>query len=270
MSKGPVREIRTIYDNSGNPGYVNRILIGTATTGNVRIEWANARYSQLVPCNWSQVSYLQFLNDYIAVGYQVGDAQNAIVKQAVDGDFEWLFLLEHDNVLPPDAFVRLNQYMLASDVPVVSGLYFTRGYPSEPLVYRGRGNGYYGDWRIGDKVWCDGVPTGCLLIHCSILRAMWADSEEYTVSGQTLRRVFETPRRAWFDEQTGQFNTTAGTSDLEWCTRVMKGDYLRKAGWTAFADEHPQWPFLVDTGFLTYHIDRDGTRYPLELSQWRP
>ena len=81
--------------------------------------------------------------------------------------------------------------MLAGDVPVVSGLYFTRGYPSEPLVYRGRGNGYYGDWRIGDKVWADGVPTGCLLIHCSILRAMWKDSEEYQVSGQTLRRVFE-------------------------------------------------------------------------------
>ena len=54
---------------------------------------------------------------------------------------EWLFLLEHDNVLAAnDAFVRLNTYMRGAKYPVVSGLYFTRGYPSEPLVYRGRGN----------------------------------------------------------------------------------------------------------------------------------
>ena len=35
---GPVREYRTIVDDSGNPGYVNRILIGVPVTGVVRVE----------------------------------------------------------------------------------------------------------------------------------------------------------------------------------------------------------------------------------------
>lgn len=269
MSNSPVREVRTILNDSGDPGYVNRILIGTPTTGNVRIEWVSARYGQIIPCNWSMVQYMHFMSSYIPLRYQVADAQNLIVKEAVEKDFEWLGLVEHDNVIPPDTFIRWNEYMRRGDTPVVSGLYFTRGYPSEPLVYRGRGNSYYGDWKMGDLVWCDGVPTGCLLIHCALLRAMWAESEEYEIAGQKTRRVFDTPRRAWFDETTGQFNTTAGTSDLEWCTRVMKGDYLRKAGWGAFADEHPEYPFLVDTNIFSFHITSDGVKYPLEVGAWR-
>jgi hypothetical protein len=73
----------------------------------------------------------------------------------------------------------------------------------------------------------------------------------------------------WFNEETGQFNTTSGTSDLAWCSRIMDGDYLRKAGWGVFADEHPQYPFLVDTNLFSYHINRDGTKFPLEVSQWQ-
>jgi hypothetical protein len=142
-------------------------------------------------------------------------------------------------------------------------------FPSEPLVYRGRGSSYYGDWKMGDLVWADGVPTGCLLIHCGLLRSMWADSEEYTIAGQTTRRVFDTPRRGWFDEATGQYNTSSGTSDLDWCSRVIAGDYLRKSGWGDFADEHPQWPFLVDTRIFCWHINPDGQRFPRELSQWQ-
>lgn len=270
MSKGPMREIRTIYDDSGNGGYVNRILIGTPTTGLVRMEWALARWGQLIPCNWSNVQMMQFMgSNYVTHQYLVADAQNMIVKAAIEGDFEWLFFVEHDNILPPDTFVKLNEYMIRGDTPVVSGLYFTRGYPSEPLVYRGRGTGYYGDWKLGDKVWCDGVPTGVLLVHMSIMRAMWAESEEYEVGGQRTRRVFDTPRKGWFNEQTGQFNATQGTSDLDWCTRIMAGDYLRKAGWTEFADEHPQYPFLVDTTIFSWHTNQDGTKFPLELSQWQ-
>jgi hypothetical protein len=114
-----------------------------------------------------------------------------------------------------------------------------------------------------------GVPTGCLLIHCSILRAMWADAEEYQTGGTTTRRVFDTPRKGWFDESTGQFNTTAGTSDLDWCTHVINGGYLHKAGWGAFAEEHPRWPFLVDTRIFSKHINPDGTQFPLEVSAWQ-
>ena len=246
--------------DSGDAGYSQRLLIGTATTGSVRVEWMSARYGQMIPCNWSMVQMLQYMNSYMPLRYQVADAQNLIVKEAVEKDYEWLFLLEHDVILPPDGFIRLNEYMREKRYPVVSGLYYTRSKPSEPLIYRGRGNSFYADWKLGDKVMADGVPTGALLIHCSILRAMWQDAEAYQLYGLPVRRVFDTPRNLWVDPQTGTFNTTMGTSDLDWCTKVMAGNYLAKAGWPQY--QEMRWPFLVDTGIFCKHINNDGSQYP--------
>jgi hypothetical protein len=270
---GPVREYRIVVDDSGNPRYVNRLLVGTATTGIVRMEWVAARHGQMIPCNWSQVSINQFVSGYVPMRYQVADAQNLIVKVAVEGDFEWLLLLEHDTIPPPDAFIRFNEYMQTAKVPVVSGLYFTKSVPSEPLVYRGRGTSYYGDWHMGDLVWCDGVPTGMLLIHCAILREMWKDAEEYQLSNQFTRRIFDAPRMIHYSPDAREFYSLAGTSDLDWCKRVMEGGYFRKAGWGEFVDglDDPRYPFLVDTNIFCRHIDLEGIQYPSdqEIAHWR-
>lgn len=253
-------EYMTGLQDSGNPGYINRFLIATPATGNVRIEWVVARYGQTVPCNWSMVQMVQFVNGYIPMRYQVADAQNLIVREAVEKDFEWLFLLEHDVILPPDAFIRLNEYMREAKVPVVSGLYYTRSRPSEPIIYRGRGNSYYADWKPGDRVWCDGVPTGCLLIHGSILKAMWAESAEYQLGNIVTRRVFNTPLAVWADPEGNNFNTLAGTSDLDWCTRVITGNFFAKAGWDQYSNN--RWPFLVDTALACRHINPNGEQFP--------
>jgi len=260
-----VRPIRVIVQDSGDPGYTNRLLVGTACTGLLRVEWVAARYGQLIPLNWSMTAQMQAISstvDYMPLRYLVSDAQNLIVAEAIRLDMEWLLLLEHDVVMPPDMFIRLNHYMREARTPVVSGLYFSRAYPSEPMVFRGMGQGSYLDWKLGDRVWCDGVPTGALLIHMGLLRIMWADSEPYTLNGIATRRVFDTPRYSWVNPETGMTNMATGTSDLEWCQRVMRGDYLRKAGWNAFVVEHGDYPFLCDTGMLCRHINPDGTQYP--------
>lgn len=258
--KSPVRPYRTIIQDSNDPGYVNRLMVGTATTGVLRAEWVQGRYGQTIPTNWSFVEMLQFIDSYIPLRYQVADAQNLIVREAIEKDFEWLFLLEHDVILPPDALLRFNQYMREEQVPVVSGLYYTRSGVSEPILYRGRGNSFYADWKLGDKVWVDGVPTGCLLIHCGILREMWKDAEPYMLGPIQTRRVFETPNRAWFDPETGFVNRLSGTSDLNWCRKVIDGGYFAKAGWTEYAGK--EWPFLVDTNIFCKHINIDGTQFP--------
>lgn len=256
----PVREYQTIIDDNGGP-YVNRLMIGTATTGLVRIEWVRARYGQIIPMNWSYMEVQQYLNSYIPLRYQVADAQNLIVKEALEKNFEWLLLIEHDVVLPFDALLRFNRYILQEDTPIVSGLYFTRSRPSEPLVFRGRGTSYYAKWKMGDLVWCDGVPTGCLLIHCGILREMWKDCEEYQLGGQVTRRVFITPTDLWFDpEDARQLYTAIGTSDLNWCYRVMEGNYFKKAGWNEY--QKKKYPFLIDTNIFCRHINPDGEQFP--------
>jgi len=270
MSDTPVREIRSIIADSGNTAYINRIMVGTAATGLVRVEWVAARYSQIIPINWSQVQANQYMSGYYPTRYQVADAQNLIVRQCLEGDYEWLFLLEHDVMLPNNALMILNEYMLDAKYPIVSGLYYSRSRPSGPLVFRGRGNGEYRDWeespgkaKAGQElVWCDGIPTGCLLIHHSILRLMWDESPEYVVrsqNSQITRRVFETPRRLFVDEASGVHNAISGTSDLWWCDRIMKENVLERAGWK---DIDKKYPFLVDTNLFCKHIQMTGEQFP--------
>lgn len=251
----------TIVD-SGSNDYRHRMLVGTAVTGLVRVEWVQARMGQLIPTNWSMSVMWQYVNSYMPLRFQVDDAQNLIVRETIEQGFEWLLLWEHDVLPPHNSMIMINEYMSQRTHPIVSGLYYTRGRPSEPLIYRGRGNSFYADWQPGDLVYADGVPTGFLLIHASILKAMWDESPTYTTSGQQTRKVFETPNKIYFDEETGSFNSQTGTSDLLWCLRVLEGDFLRKAGWGDYADQHPVYPFLVDTRISCKHINPDGEKFP--------
>lgn len=241
----------------------NRILIATPTLGIVRAEWAAARWGQTTPCNWSSSFISLGMSSLFPIGYLVADAQNIAVDDCVRKDFEWLLLHEDDVILPIDCFLRLNEYMRGSKYPVVSGLYYTKSNPPEPLIYRGRGNSYFAKWKMGEKVRVDGVPTGCLIIHSSLLKLMWKESEEYETSlNRKVRRVFETPAKVWSDPEKGNLCSTTGTSDLYWCDRVIKEDVLRRSGWKKLAGE--RYPFLVDTNIFCKHVDLStGVQYPL-------
>lgn len=266
---------RQVVDDSGLPHYMNRILIGTAVTGVLRVEWVGARYGATVPVNWSQVEMTAPIPTYMPMRYLVADAQNLIVKEALyprgrpdkGGAFQWLLLLEHDVVIPPDTFLILNDWLQEAKAPIVSGLYYTRTEPPVPLIFRGRGNGFYRDWTQGDIVYCDGVPTGILLIHTDILQLMWDESPEYIIpqTNTVVRRVFDTPRELWVSpEHQGYINSTTGTSDLDWCDRVIEGDYIRRAGWHKFLDEleDPAYPLICDTRIFCRHMNIDGSSYP--------
>jgi hypothetical protein len=245
--------------NSGE--WHNRLLVATPSTGLIRMEWALARYGQVIPTNWSHVDVIQWMNAMVPLKYLLPDAENIIAKHVVEGEFEWLLSIEEDNIIPPDAFVRINQYIKACNVPIVSGLYFTKGQPPEPILYRGRGNGAFEDWKQGEKVWVDGIPFGFTLIHASIIRALWNESEEYEVNGQKTRKVFRVPGEVVGSQEEGAFATITGTSDLDFCTRIMKDNIFTKAGWPEF--QKKKYPFLVDTNLFIKHIDQQGRLYPL-------
>ena len=69
----------------------------------------------------------------------------------------------------------LNERMMRNRVPVWSGLYFTKTFPSEPIIYRGHGNSYFTNWKLGENVWVDGLPMGCTMIHRDILQVMYEE-----------------------------------------------------------------------------------------------
>ena len=240
------------------------LMIATATEGTVRFEWAHARFGQIVPVNWSAAN---FDINYVAVNYSIDDAYNLIAHHAVNNKVEWLLIIEDDVILPGDCFIKINEYVKQKDIPVVSGLYFTKSVPPEALIFKGRGNGNFTKWKWGEKVWCDGVPMGCLLLHTSILTELTKVSEIYRLpTGETVAHIFTTPRTVEFDIKTWVSNTSRGTQDLYFCDRIMNEGILKKAGWPKIAKK--KYPFLVDTGIFCKHIDRgSGEQYPLPTGE---
>lgn len=259
-STGYIQVPSKLEKNTGK--WRNRVLLATPSTGLIRMEWVLARYSQIIPTNWSQVELVQWMAQYVPIQYLLPDAENLIAREVVMGDYEWLIMIEEDNIIPQNTFVAFNKYMHTMEAPVVSGLYFTKSNPTEPILYRGRGNSFYSDWKMGDKVWVDGVPFGCILIHGDLIRALWNESPEYEVNGQLTRRVFDQPNVNWGDPDLGAFGALRGTTDLAWCTRLMNDGIFEKAGWPEF--QKKEFPFLVDTNIFVKHIDQNGRTFPVQ------
>lgn len=230
--------------------YQHRVLVGIPTVGSVRIEWHNAVNGLVIPVNWSN-------SQQTPIGFRTDDAQNVIVKEALDRNFEWLLLLEDDVMPPADLLIRMTEYMTKGDIPIVSGLYPLKSNIPMPFVFRGRGNGVFTKFNTGDKVWADGVPTGCLLVHMSVIKAMAAQSEVYTLRANQvqvrLHRVFHTPRQVFSDPALATYQKLVGTSDLFFCDQLKEKGILRKAGWP---QAKQKYPYLVDTGINCGHIDR--------------
>jgi len=244
----------------GNPR--NRLLIVTPTLGIVRIEWAMARWGMAMPCNFSHAGASLGIGYSVPMDYLVADAQNLGAEDTIKKGFEWMLLLEDDVCPPTEAMLVLNKYIVSGEIPIVSGLYFLKGNYSEPLIYRGFGSGPFTEFQIGDKVWCDGVPTGFLLVHRDILTLMWGESPEYeTLGKRKTRKIFETPAEVEYDPEIAGCIVRTGTSDLNWCARVIREKVITRAGWPKIGRK--KYPFLCDTRIFCKHIDlASGRQFP--------
>jgi hypothetical protein len=255
--------VKNLVDKNNEAPWTKRIVIGVPCTGLVRVEWVQSRFSQTIPTNWSQTDIWQFMSTYMPMSYQLPDAENLIAKVVVEQNYEWLLFIESDNLIPPNTFRKMNEYMKSKEYPVVGGLYFTKSVPPEPMIYRGQGTGYFDKWKFGDKVMCDGLPFGCTLIHGDIIREIWKDSPEYVINGVVTRRVFQQPNDSWRDPESGAMMQAGGTSDLNFFKRVKDGGYLAKAGFPKH--QKMQYPYMVDTTIFVKHIDQNGVQWPLSI-----
>lgn len=240
-----------------------KFLIGTPTLGVVRMEWSSARRSLIIPINWGAGEFIasHLPESVVAQGYTVADAENIILDQFIKGDYEWLLFLEDDNLPPADSLIKMEVHVLKARSPVISSIYFSKGSPSWPLVFRGRGNGCFLNFNMGDLVWADGVPLGFTLLHKSVLKWLWDHSPEYTLPGGTkVKKVFEFPRSAWYDPELDRYFTNMGTSDLKLCDRIMQEDVLSKTGWSDLAKK--KYPFLCDSSIFVRHVDLQGKIFP--------
>ena len=241
-----------------------RLVIGIPTTGVIRYEWAIARWGQITPVNWSLAEIAQAYSTVGPIGYLVADARNVVAHTFIhQKECEWLLFIDHDVILPGDTFVKMNTYMDKGKIPLLSGLYYAKGNPPPPLVFRGRGNSVFTDWKMGDKVWVDAVVMGCTLIHKTLIVESAKISRDYHVPGikGTIKQIFETPRKAWYDPESARYQKETGTEDIFFCDKLLKHKILKKAGWHKLAKK--KYPFLCDTSIFCKHIDlQTGKQFP--------
>ena len=237
-----------------------RLMISVPLTGLLRAEWALAKYGQIIPCNWSQVEIISWMDQFSPMGYLVADARNVAVENFIRGNYEWLFFIDHDVVMPSNTYVRWNEYMLKRNIPIFGGLYFTKSLPSEPLLYRGIGTSHFRGWKMGEKVWVDAMGLGCNMIHRSILEVIYKQSPEYQLGSVVVHKVFETPANQVYDAEKGTWATTGGTEDITFYHRLINDGILKKAGWPKY--QKMKYPYMCDTEIFCRHIDWNGVQYP--------
>lgn len=63
------------------------------------------------------------------------NARNNLVQQAIDNDFDRILWLDSDILFEPDLMPRLAEH-LDNGIEYVSGLYFKRQYPTEPVCFK--------------------------------------------------------------------------------------------------------------------------------------
>lgn len=151
-------------------------------------------------------------------------ARNEIVRSALDAKVDWVFFLDTDVTCPPDTIPRL----MAHNLPIVSGVYYTRAPPLEPCVWREiTPSGKQAiQFTPGQMVEADFVGMGCCLIHTSVFKNLKKPYFKWTLS-------FEDPE-----------NPGLGRSeDFEFCKKA------RDRGYKIFADTGIQCKHGISNAF---------------------
>ena len=119
-----------------------RTLIATPTHDNVPVEFVRSFLNLQKP---EGTTYS------IIPGTLIHEARNLIAQKAVENDFDAVFWLDSDMIVPPDALVRLQKDLVDCEADIITALYFRRKPPTNPVI----SNDFY--WRVND----DGqVETG--------------------------------------------------------------------------------------------------------------
>lgn len=114
---------------------------------------------------------------HIADSMATDHNRNLIVDTFLKTDAEWLFWIDADTVVPIGGIERL----LATGQKFVSGLYYAKHPPHNPIAYYVHNNAYKSidydgrTWERGELIEVDTCGMGCMLTHRSIFEDMKAN-----------------------------------------------------------------------------------------------
>ena len=116
-----------------------------------------------------------------AMGYITADARNQLAKQALEGDFDYLFFMDSDMIFPAGTLVKMlrrTAEIPEPELPVLSGIYNTRSdhrlnvykWLEGKHTYQSVDGKQDSDFHLGaDELYvADGCGTGCMLIDMAV------------------------------------------------------------------------------------------------------
>ncbi len=222
------------------------IYLGVPTFGRVSIRW-HAHMMQLQsPLNRS------IFHGY-GLGFEVGQARNYLVQQALDWQNDnghtvsHVFFVDDDVLIPPYALMVL----LSRKRPIVSGLYYAKTEAPQPLILTDPSGGVLDPVPRNQVVECYAHGMGCTLIELRVFRDLIDRGmvEYETFGSQTLPQFFKTTR----DKLTQDGGAPVIGNETE-DVHFLK--LAAKLGYTA----------AVDTGVFGFHWDEKSQRgFPLHL-----
>jgi len=205
--------------------------------GLITPEWQRARTNLAIPPGHANI-------EVFADGMEVGVARCAAVQMARENNLKYLFFIDWDTLIPPDALLKLCYHLDNNpDMDVASGLYCMKSLPTFPLIWKDWNQGVCFDFTLGDvlKEGIVGVPMGCCLLRLSL-----------------FDKMANTPENPWFKTVNepvfcgGQWGRMCMTEDL-WFTRRFTEEVDRE-----------RRKIMVDTSVYCEHIcHATGRRYGL-------
>ncbi len=172
------------------------VMVGVPHIANFPGKWVDSWTSLTLPTNCRLKRVW---------GRPVDVARNLLVKECLEGGFDWLLFIDADMCFAPDSLVRLN----SRGKPLISALCFTRRMPPTPTCYRGvqgyteEGLPYLGirttetlDFLEAHQVELDLYNPGIVLPDCPDAL------KQYDASGAAFvlihRKVLEAVEPPWF------------------------------------------------------------------------
>ena len=233
---------------NGDPDARARVIyVGVPSFGMVSVRWHAHMLALQHPMN--RPIFYGF-----GIGFEVGQARNYLVQQALDwtnGDghtVSHLFFVDDDVLIPPYALSAL----LGHRRPIVSGLYYAKLPDPNPLILMGGGTGCLRDVPVNTVVDCWAHGMGCTLIEMRVFRDLLASGAvdyETLPSGQRLPQFFRTTK----DEPSHDGIRPVRrfeTEDVYFLRLALEAGYQP----------------AVDTGVFAFHWDQKaGVGYPLHL-----
>lgn len=148
------------------PNLHRGIAIGIPSNGRgVPVEFAVALATQAWPLNVT----LHYIH---SKGLEVGEARNAIIKEALKSKVKYIWFLDDDTVPPPDACRKLVYELELSDAAACGGIYVDKQTPPSPLVFKEWGTGPFLDWHKDEVFQVAGIATGCLLVKAEVFERL--------------------------------------------------------------------------------------------------